>query len=62
MSKFILWNPNLGKTKVGRSYKTQLDQLKDDVDLNIGYMTNGMKDRDVWTIIVMNFRLTRSTL
>ena len=52
MSKVILYNTNHVKTKVGRPHKIFVDQLKDDVDLDIGDMTNAMKDRDVWKIIV----------
>ena len=59
--KVILWNPNHGKTKVVHPHKTFLDQLKDDVDLDIGVMTNAMKDRGVWKISVTNTRATSST-
>ena len=61
VSKVILWNPNQGKTKVGRLHKNVLDQLKNDMDLDIGDMKNAMKDRNFWKRIVRNSRTTRST-
>ena len=45
MSKVILWNPYHGKTKVGRPHNNFLDQLKNDVDMDIGDIS--MNGRDV---------------
>ena len=59
--KSILCNQNHGKTKVGRPHKTFLDQLKNDVDMDIGDMKNAMKDRYVWKIMLTIARAIRST-
>ena len=55
-------NPNHGKNEgipIGHLHKTVLDQLKYNVD--ISDMTNAIKNRNVWKIIVTNARATHST-